>query len=70
MSNKLIMKPFFVQLEINPNLYLNDPQKTKLGRKIIEQSVLLIDEIGNIDVHVILIVYVEWKSSFTYFVKS
>ena len=40
------MKPFFVQLEINPNLYLNDPQKTKLGRKIIEQSVLLIDEIG------------------------
>lgn len=40
------MKPFFVQLEINPNLYLNDPQQTKLGRKIIEQSVLLIDEIG------------------------
>lgn len=40
------MKPFFVQLEINPNLYLNDPQKTKLGRKIIEQSVLLIDKIG------------------------
>lgn len=40
------MRPFFVQLEINPNLFLNDPQKTKLGRKIIEQSVLLIDEIG------------------------
>ena len=40
------MKPFYVQLEINPNLFLNDPQKTKLGRKIIEQSVLLIDEIG------------------------
>lgn len=40
------MKPFFVQLAINPNLFLNDPQKTKLGRKIIEQSVLLIDEIG------------------------
>lgn len=40
------MRPFFVQLEINPNLYLNDPQKTKLGRKIIEESVLLIDEIG------------------------
>lgn len=40
------MKPFFVQLEINPNLYLKDPQKTKLGRKIIEHSVLLIDEIG------------------------
>lgn len=40
------MKPFFVQLEINPNLFLKDPQKTKLGRKIIEHSVLLIDEIG------------------------
>ncbi len=40
------MKSFFVQLEINPNLYLKDPQKTKLGRKIIEHSVLLIDEIG------------------------
>ncbi len=40
------MKPFFVQLEINPKLFLKDPQKTKLGRKIIEQSVLLIDQIG------------------------
>ena len=40
------MKPFFVQLEINPNLYLKDPQKTTLGRKIIEQGVLLIDQIG------------------------
>lgn len=40
------MKPFFVQIELNPNLFLNDPQKTKLGRKIIENSVLLIDEIG------------------------
>ena len=40
------MKPFFVQLEINPKLFLKDPQKTKLGRKIIEHSVLLIDQIG------------------------
>lgn len=40
------MKPFFVQLEINPNLYLKDPQRTKLGRKIIEHSVILIDKIG------------------------
>ncbi|MEM9824203.1 MAG: TetR/AcrR family transcriptional regulator [Bacteroidota bacterium] len=40
------MKPFYVHLEINSNLYLKDPQKTKLGRKIIEKSVLLIDEIG------------------------
>lgn len=40
------MKSFFVQLEINDKLYLKDPQKSKLGRKIIEHSVLLIDEIG------------------------
>ena len=40
------MKPFFVQLNINPKLYLKDPQKTELGKKIIEQSVLLIDKIG------------------------
>ncbi|MEM6964861.1 MAG: TetR/AcrR family transcriptional regulator [Bacteroidota bacterium] len=40
------MKPFFVQLEINPNLFLKNPQRTNLGRKIIEHSVLLIDEIG------------------------
>ncbi len=40
------MSTFFVQLEINPNLYLKDPQKSKLGRKMIEHSVLLIDEIG------------------------
>jgi AcrR family transcriptional regulator len=40
------MKPFFLQLEINPNLYLKNPQKTALGRKIMEHSVLLIDELG------------------------
>lgn len=40
------MKPLFVQLEINPSIYLKDPQKTDLGKKIIGQSVLLIDEIG------------------------
>lgn len=40
------MKPFFVKLEINPNLFLKDPQLSKLGKKIIKYSVLLIDEIG------------------------
>lgn len=40
------MKSFFVKLDINSNLYLKDPQASKLGRKIIEQSVLLIDQIG------------------------
>ncbi len=40
------MSSFFVKLEIHPNLYLKDPQASKLGRKIIEHSVLLIDQIG------------------------
>ncbi|MFT4667692.1 MAG: AcrR family transcriptional regulator [Flavobacteriales bacterium] len=40
------MKSYFVQLDINKNLFLKDPQQTKLGQKIIEHSVLLIDEIG------------------------
>lgn len=40
------MRPFFVQLEINPNLFLKDPQQTKLGRQIIHHSVYLIEEIG------------------------
>jgi len=40
------MKPYFINLEINPNLYINNPQSTKSGRKIIENSVLLIDELG------------------------
>jgi AcrR family transcriptional regulator len=40
------MKPLFVQLEINPSIYVKDPQKTDLGKKIIGQSVVLIDEIG------------------------
>jgi AcrR family transcriptional regulator len=41
-----MMKPLVVHLTINPNLYHKDPQKTDLGKKIIEHSVLLIDEIG------------------------
>ena len=40
------MKPFIFQLEINENLYIKDPQNTALGKKILEHSVLLIDEIG------------------------
>lgn len=34
------------QLKINPNIYLRDPQDTLLGKKIIEHSILLVDEIG------------------------
>ena len=40
------MKAYTLHLEINENLFLKDPQETKLGLQIIEQSVLLIDEIG------------------------
>ena len=40
------MKPFYVHIKINANLFLKDPQQTRLGRKIIEHSVLLIDKIG------------------------
>lgn len=35
-----------IQIKLNSKLYLRDPQDTKLGRKIIEYSILLIDEIG------------------------
>jgi len=35
-----------IQIKLNENLYLRDPQDTKLGRKILEHSILLIDEIG------------------------
>lgn len=40
------MHPFLVIIKINPSLYSKDPQSSKLGQKIIEYSVLLIDEIG------------------------
>lgn len=40
------MDPLLVNLKINPKLHHKDPQQTDLGKKIIEQSVLLIDEIG------------------------
>lgn len=40
------MKPLVVNLKINSNLFIKDPQTTDLGKKIIENSVLLIDEIG------------------------
>lgn len=35
-----------VQIKVNSNLYLRDPQETKLGKKIIQQGILLIDQIG------------------------
>ncbi len=35
-----------IQMKLNEKLYLRDPQDTKLGRNIIQYSILLIDEIG------------------------
>lgn len=35
-----------IQMQLNEKLYLKNPQDTKLGKKIIQYSILLIDEIG------------------------
>lgn len=35
-----------IQIQLNPNLYLRSPQETKLGKKIIEFSIILIEELG------------------------
>ncbi|MCI5081136.1 MAG: TetR/AcrR family transcriptional regulator [Saprospiraceae bacterium] len=35
-----------IQIKLNEKLYLRDPQDTKLGRKIIQHGILLIDKIG------------------------
>lgn len=35
-----------IQMKLNEKLFLRDPQDTKLGRNIIQYSILLIDEIG------------------------
>ena len=35
-----------IQIQLNPNLYLRNPQETKLGKRIIEHSIQLIDELG------------------------
>ena len=35
-----------IRFELNNNLFLRDPQDTDLGRKIIQYSILLIDELG------------------------
>lgn len=38
--------PIGIKISLNDKLYLRDPQETTLGKKIIQQSILLIDEIG------------------------
>ena len=35
-----------IHISVNPKLSLRDPQETKLGRAILRESILLIDEIG------------------------
>lgn len=35
-----------LQLLMNDNLYLRDPQETGLGRKIVQESIVMIDELG------------------------
>lgn len=35
-----------LQLRLNENLFIKDPQSTELGEKIIEQSIFLIDTLG------------------------
>lgn len=35
-----------LKLHINPGIYLKDPETSELGKKILQQSILLIDEIG------------------------
>lgn len=38
--------PVLIQMDLNDKLYLRDPQQTKLGKRIIQFSIVLIDEIG------------------------
>ncbi len=35
-----------IRFRLNENLYIRDPQATKLGQNIIKESIILIDEIG------------------------
>lgn len=37
---------FNLKLQVNEKIYVKDPETSALGKKIIEQSILLIDEIG------------------------
>jgi AcrR family transcriptional regulator len=40
------MSAFSLELTINEKLYLRDPQRSETGRRILRNSVLLLDEIG------------------------
>ncbi len=36
----------YLKIQVNPKIYLKDPETSKLGRKIVQESIKLIDEIG------------------------
>ena len=40
------MKNLRLQIEINPELYLKNPNSSELGRKIVAKSIELIDKMG------------------------
>ena len=35
-----------IKIQVNPKIYIKDPETSTLGRKIIKESIILIDEIG------------------------
>jgi hypothetical protein len=35
-----------IKIQVNPKTYVKDPETSDLGKKIIQNSILLIDEIG------------------------
>lgn len=35
-----------IKIQVDPMIFIKDPETTELGRKILEESILLIDEIG------------------------
>ena len=35
-----------IKIQVNSKIYVKDPETSVLGKKIIEQSIILIDEIG------------------------
>jgi len=45
-STKTIMLRVSIKLEINPNIFLRDPQETELGQRIVQHGILMIDELG------------------------
>lgn len=40
------MKNLKIQIEISPEFYVKDPDSTELGRKIVSESIILMNEIG------------------------